>query len=71
MQNWGRKKKEALINSQFDELHKLAKCKNDSHYLLRSARLRSASEENDTSSAALCFARATDENIRATGEEET
>jgi predicted GIY-YIG superfamily endonuclease len=39
VQNWGRKKKEALINSQFDELHKLAECQNDSHYLLRSAAL--------------------------------
>jgi putative endonuclease len=32
VQNWSRKKKEALMNCDFDVLHELAKCKNDSHY---------------------------------------
>ena len=31
IQGWSRKKKEALINSDFEELHKLSECKNDSH----------------------------------------
>ncbi len=29
IKKWGRKKKEALINSDFDLLHELAKCKNE------------------------------------------
>jgi putative endonuclease len=52
IQGWSRKKKKALINGQFDELHKLAECQNESHYLLRF-------DENGTSIAALGFARAT------------
>ena len=32
VQGWSRKKKEALINSKYKELHELAACKNDSHY---------------------------------------
>jgi len=31
VQGWSRAKKEALINSQTEKLHKLAKCKNKSH----------------------------------------
>ena len=32
VQGWGRKKKEALINSDFLLLHELAKCKNESSH---------------------------------------
>jgi len=32
IQGWSRKKKEALINNMPDALHKLAECKNDSHF---------------------------------------
>ena len=32
VQGWSRKKKEALINSQFEELHRLAECRNETHY---------------------------------------
>ncbi len=33
VQGWGRKKKEALINGEIDDLHNLAECKNESHFL--------------------------------------
>jgi putative endonuclease len=33
LQGWGRKKKEALIQSAKYKLHELAECKNPSHYL--------------------------------------
>jgi putative endonuclease len=33
VQGWSRKKKEALINGNFNILHSLAECKNNSHYL--------------------------------------
>ncbi len=32
IQGWGQKKKLALINSNWDQLHILAQCQNDSHY---------------------------------------
>lgn len=32
IQGWSRKKKEALINNLLEELHKLAKCMNDTHF---------------------------------------
>jgi len=32
VQGWSRKKKEALINNQPEELHELAKCLNETHY---------------------------------------
>lgn len=32
IQKWSRKKKEALIKGDFDELHKLAECRNESHF---------------------------------------
>jgi len=32
VQGWSRAKKEALINAQPEKLHKLAECKNKSHY---------------------------------------
>jgi putative endonuclease len=32
IQGWGRKKKEALIKNQPENLHPLAKCLNDTHY---------------------------------------
>ena len=32
VQGWGRKKKEALINSTLNDLHNLAECKNSTHY---------------------------------------
>ncbi len=38
IQGWSRKKKKALISKNYDELHKLAECRNLSHWL----RLRSA-----------------------------
>jgi putative endonuclease len=31
IKGWTRKKKEALINGQYDLLHKLAQCQNDTH----------------------------------------
>ncbi len=38
IQGWSRKKKEALITKNYDELHKLAECQNLTHWLqLRSA----------------------------------
>ena len=32
VQGWGRKKKEALINGTFDNLHNLAECTNSTHF---------------------------------------
>ena len=32
IKNWSRAKKEALINSDFSKLHKLAECKNETHF---------------------------------------
>jgi putative endonuclease len=32
LKDWNRKKKEALINGDFDLLHQLAECKNITHY---------------------------------------
>jgi len=32
LQNWSRKKKEALVAKQYEKLHSLAICQNDSHY---------------------------------------
>ncbi len=32
VQGWSRKKKEALINGTFDDLHNLAECTNSTHY---------------------------------------
>lgn len=32
VKNWSRAKKEALINGDFKLLHKLAECKNESHF---------------------------------------
>ncbi len=32
IQGWSRKKKEALMQQDFDLLHKLAECQNESHY---------------------------------------
>ncbi len=32
IKKWSRAKKEALINGDFKSLHKLAECKNESHY---------------------------------------
>ena len=40
IKNWSRKKKEALINSNWEELKKLAECKNESSHL-KVSRLRS------------------------------
>ena len=40
VQGWSREKKEALINGNYEKLHDLAECKNESHYL-RAFRLRS------------------------------
>lgn len=31
IQGWSHKKKKALINSEFNSLHKLSECKNESH----------------------------------------
>lgn len=33
VQGWSRKKKQALMNSDFNGLHQLAECQNESHYL--------------------------------------
>ncbi|WP_394992369.1 hypothetical protein [Emticicia sp.] len=55
-----------MINSQFDELHKLADCQNESHYLRRSPREAQNNKENSIFSAALDFARATEENVLTT-----
>ncbi len=35
IKGWKRKKKEALINRDFDLIHELAKCKNKTSYLLK------------------------------------
>ena len=32
IKNWSKAKKVALINSDFSELHKLAECKNETHF---------------------------------------
>jgi len=32
VQGWSRKKKEALINGEFEKLHEAAECKNETHY---------------------------------------
>ena len=32
IKNWSRKKKEALIEGNFELLHELAECKNETHY---------------------------------------
>lgn len=32
IKNWSHAKKEALINNNFSELHKLAECKNETHF---------------------------------------
>lgn len=32
IQGWSRKKKEALINGEFDKLNELAKCQNETHF---------------------------------------
>ena len=37
VQGWSRKKKAALINNMPEELHKLAECKNESHYKNRAS----------------------------------
>ena len=34
IQGWSRIKKEALINEQFDNLHKLSECMNDTHFVI-------------------------------------
>ena len=46
VQGWSRKKKEALINGEYEKLHEFAECKNDSHYV-RALRLRSAPKLKD------------------------
>ena len=33
VQGWSKKKKEALINGDFEKLHQEAECKNETHYL--------------------------------------
>jgi len=43
IQGWSRKMKEALMRGDFEALHELAECQNDSHYHRRSFRLRSTS----------------------------
>jgi putative endonuclease len=35
IQGWGRKKEEALIESRYNDLQKLAECQNRSHFLHR------------------------------------
>jgi putative endonuclease len=37
VQGWNRKKKEALINGEYEKLPKLAECKNDSHFKNKAA----------------------------------
>ncbi len=32
IQGWSRKKKEALIDGKFEQLNKLAECKNETHF---------------------------------------
>ncbi len=45
IQGWSRKKKQALIENNFDELKKYAECMNDSHYK-EWLRLRSATADH-------------------------
>jgi putative endonuclease len=40
VQGWSRKKKEALINGEFNKLHDLSKCGNETHYRSPSTPLR-------------------------------
>jgi len=47
MKKWSRKKKEALINSEYALLHKLSECRNDTHY----KRFDSAQPDENTSSS--------------------
>jgi putative endonuclease len=35
LRGWSRKKKEALINGDYDMLHTLAECRNATHYRYR------------------------------------
>jgi putative endonuclease len=42
VQGWSRKKKIALIHSDWDKLHILAECQNDSHYKMASTGVVSA-----------------------------
>jgi len=49
VQGWSRKKKEALINGEFNKLHKLSECTNKTHFRNSpdsSSRLRSMNGEN-------------------------
>ena len=50
VQGWSRKKKEALISGQLEELHELAECKNESHCGLihRFGRFGSAQRPDET-----------------------
>ena len=43
VQGWSRKKKEALMNNEFEKLIDFSECKNDTHYKNR-LRLRSATD---------------------------
>lgn len=36
VQGWNKKKKEALINGKFENLHELSECKNETHFSLYS-----------------------------------
>ena len=44
VQNWSRKKKEALVLKKYKELHQLAICQNNSHYLNKTNRSPSGAE---------------------------
>ncbi len=45
VQGWSRKKKKALIQRNFDELHRLSGCRNDSHFRNYLAKFRERDEE--------------------------
>lgn len=40
IKGWSRAKKEALINDDFDLLHELAKCKNETHYKNKGSQIK-------------------------------
>jgi len=49
VQGWSHKKKKALIDGDFDNIHYLAECKNDSHFKNRLFRLRSTTDSTTDS----------------------
>lgn len=47
VQGWSRKKKEALIFGQKDELHNLSECRNETHYIVSMAQRKHDQEKSN------------------------